>query len=145
MKLENVKVKWCFHDKVNKFGKYNVTAILSDEQAAELEAQGLDVKTDDDGNKIYSFVKAERTVKGKANSMPFFERYLDADGKKVEFEGLIPDGTHCDIDYKTYEWSVNGKSGTKAWFFEAKLLDDIMPGGALEYEKREAVVDDSPF
>lgn len=137
--LHNVEVKWVYADKVDDFGKLNVTVVLSDEQAAEMEALGLKVK-EKDGRKEFSFRKNPETRKGDPNTMPFFDRFGD------EFDGHIPNGTRCDVSYRTFEWAFAGKKGIGAFFEEAKLLDDLMPGtSGLVYDKRPVMADDSPF
>lgn len=139
MKLSNVEVKWVYHQNENKFGKHNITVILDDKQAAEMQAAGLSVKTDDEGVKFYNFTQSPVTRKGKKNPIPVFDRFGE------EFDGIVPNGTRADIAYIAKPWSVSGNSGVKGYIRGVKLLDDVM-GNELEFDEPHVeATDDSPF
>jgi len=139
MLLENVEVMFVNRDKPDNFGKIGFAAVVSEEQAAELESHGLTVKKLEDGKLIHRFNKNPVSKKGEKNTIDFYDRYGE------EFEGHIPNGTHCDVSFRTFEWSAAGRSGVASWFIGAKILDDLMDSTGLSFDKEPVVTDDSPF
>jgi len=125
--IKNVETRWVNHTEADSYGNLTLTAILDSEQELDMVDAGLPIKTKD-GECFYKFSYPPQTKGGKAVTIDVRDRF----GKL--FEGRVPNGTRMDIDYYTYQWEFNGRTGVKGRIKEAKILGDVISDSALEYD-----------
>lgn len=115
------KVKWASVDKPNtKFEPvWTVDVILDEKLKKKVEAAGLKVKEDKDGDYI---LKIKRKVTGKKGPIDPPE-VTDADGNP--FTKLIGNGSECKVYFTIYEWASFGTSGNGAWLNRVEVLNHI--------------------
>ena len=127
--VNNVELRWVNHNKPDAYGKLTLDMFLSGDQELDLVDQGLTVKTDD-GRAFYRFSYAPTTQEGKEVIIPIYNRYGEA------YTGNVPNGVLADVEYYSYQWEFNGKTGTKARVVGVKLLEDVNNSN-LSFDKRD--------
>ena len=132
MVLENVTLRWVNHIKPDAYDKLTMDIFIDGDQQLLMKEAGLTLKSDDDGV-YYRFSYAPITKAGDAITIPVKDRF----GK--DFLGKIPNGTTADVEFYTYEWSFQNKTGTKARVSDTKLLGDVVPISGLTYDAPEEV------
>lgn len=125
--LRDVTTKWVRHTTPDAYGKLTITVILNSEQELDLVDMGLPIKTKD-GECYYTFSCNPVNQKGEEVIIPVYDRYGQP------FKGKVPNGTKMDIDFYTYQWEFSGKSGVKGRIGGAKVLGDVQPDTALEFD-----------
>ena len=156
--LNNVECRWASVIEPNTTYEpvWEIEAVLTDEQAAQLADQGLAIKTKD-GEKTYRFKKK---VGGKRKDGTDYTNDAPrvVDGNKQPFEELIGNGSIVNIAYSLREWSMMGNSGIKGDLKAVQVVEHVpyAGGGSDEFEEiggtavKEAVSvddedDDAPF
>ena len=130
MVLQNVTLRWVNHLKPDAYDKLTMDIFLDGDQQLAMQGAGLTLKNDEDGV-YYRFSYAPTTKDGNPVTIPIKDRF------GVDFTGKIPNGTTADVDFYTYEWTFQGKTGTKARVSDTKLLGDVIPVSALSYDTPE--------
>jgi hypothetical protein len=102
--------------------KWTINVVLSEEDAKDFASRGHTVKESDDG----SFVVIKRKCEGNngPNNQP---RLLDINGNDVNV--LIGNGSKVKVQYREYDWEMNGKSG-KGLDLQAVKILDLVPYSA---------------
>lgn len=128
--LKNVKV--LFSNVVNEddfSGKYQIVVKLTEEQAADAEAQGVKVKT----KEYQGDTQHQATFKTK-----YRPRVVGTDPKKdYDLEGSeIGRGSTVSVQYKERPWSAMGNSGVSQDLVAVQILDFAAPN-SVEFEEEE--------
>jgi len=128
--LKNVECKWaCIQEPNTKFEPtWEIEALLSSQQAAELAALGFKLKEDDKGTPTYRF---KRKVGGKKKGGGEFKREQPkvVDASKKPFEGLIGNGSVVNIQYKVMNTEFMGQAFVKGDLCAVQVLKLVSYGG----------------
>lgn len=138
--LNRVECRWASVTEPNTTytPRWEIEAVLSDEQAAAFVDQGVKVKEDDDGNKVVRF---KRTVSGTRKDGSTYHNTPPkvVDGNKKPFpEGtLIGNGSIVNIAYDLKEWNVAGNSGVKLDLKAVQVLElvEFSKGAVDEFDE----------
>lgn len=137
--LKNVEVRWCHIQQPDtQFDPmWHVEVVLSKEQAADLLAEskkhhdkGINIKNKD-GELIYTFSrKTERADGSGPNKQPACKTTQPdpVTGKPMDFDGLIGNGSICNINYSLFKWDNKYGSGVKADFKGIQVVDLVEYG-----------------
>lgn len=125
------KVKWASLQQPNTTFEpvYSVDVVLDKEKAVQLKKEGLPVKKNDDGEFI---LKAKRKAKRKDGSDNTKPRVVD--GNKNPVSDLIGNGSLCNVQYQTFDWSYAGKSGIGVDLIAVQVLELVPYSGGVEDE-----------
>lgn len=130
--INNVKCRWASvqepNTKWDPLGVYEIEAVLTNEQAAQLVSQGLAVK-EQDGEKTYRFKsKAGGTRKDGTTFKRDAPRVVD--GNKQEFTDLIGNDSVVNIAYNIREWTMMGNSGVKGDLVAVQVVKHVPFAGS---------------
>ena len=118
------KVKWCSVLSPNTTFEpvWCVDVIVDDaDTESELKAAGLKVKKDKDGDKVIKFSRKTTKADGTPNKQPA----CVSKNPKVPFTELIGNGSVCNVQYSTYDWTNKFGSGVGADFKGIQVLEHI--------------------
>lgn len=127
------KCKWASVIKPNtKFDpKWSIDVIIEDKEVANrLEAAGLKVKKDKDGDLILNIKRKTVTKKGDAVKPPIV---VDNDGERWDSDILIGNGSIVTVDFTVYEYESFGNTGYGNW------LNKVTVNELVEYSSKGKV------
>lgn len=128
------KVEWAkVHKPDTKFKPvYEITVVLTKEQARQLKDAGLKADFGEDGNYRVRFRKSAEDKDGNKIVGP---RVVDRNNKP--FNEPIGNGSTCVVQYYTKDWTFKGRNGTKGILQAVKILD-LIPYKSKSDEEFEA-------
>jgi len=134
MLLKNVKVRWASVTEPNtKFEPcWEVEAILSSEQAAELADKQLTIKKDDEGNPIHRF---KRKCQGTKRDGGKFDKVAPRvfNAAKGDWDGgLIGNGSVCNIQYDIISPTFMNQTFIKSDLVGIQVLEHVSFGEAVD-------------
>ena len=122
--LKEVRCRWAsiIEPNTKYTPRWEIEAILSEEQAAYFVNEGVDVKKDDEGNPTIRF---KRNVSGQRKDNSTYEntppKVVDAQNQPLD--KLVGNGSLVNIAYDLKKWNVAGNSGTKAELKAVQVLE----------------------
>jgi len=128
--LKSVKVNWAkVQQPEDAFGKmlYSLDVVdLNDNQVAQLEKVGIKPK-EKDGSLVLKCTKNAVNKEGKPMPKP-----VVLDGLKKPFEGIIGNGSICNVAIDPFKWEFAGKTGVKPTLVAVQVLELVEYGGKPE-------------
>lgn len=121
-------------------GKYELTITLTEEQAADAEANGLSIQRSEYNGQ--SQVKAKLKTKFPLNSSNFVGKVAtrDANGKPTSWHPFtddlnatreIPRGSTVSVVYTTKPYEMMGKSGVSNYLLAVQVIEE---NSAIEFD-----------
>lgn len=139
MLLKNVRCEWASVIEPNtRFEpQWEIVALLDDQQAAELAAEGLKIKVKDDGQKTYRF---KRKTQGRKKTGETYDKKAPrvVDASRDPFSELIGNGSLVNIQYAVTEWPMHGQMVISADLEGVQVIEHVpfkKAGGSInEFE-----------
>jgi len=118
--------------------QYCIDVIVSDTQKAKLEAAGLKVKKDKDGDNTVKIRRKVNSKEGKVHDAP---EVVDQDG--TAFTKLIGNGSLVKVSFSIYDWEAFGSAGKNAWLNKVVVLEHVAYEGGddLNFDDDDAPVE----
>lgn len=130
MILKNCKVKWAKLIKPDEMsGKWSINLYMTAEQLEEVQANGIEPKTDKEGVPFIYAARKPKSAKGAEISPP---RVVDAN--RQPFKGMIGNGSVCNVIVSFYDWTFNKQTGKGVWLEAVQVIDLKEHAGGEDFD-----------
>lgn len=118
MFFKNVKVNWAIVQDSDENGNWRLDAFPNAEEIKELEGYGVPIKKDESSGA--PFVNCKR--KNKSNAGKIIMPPVVVDASNAPYEGLIGNGSICNVAVSIYDWEYMGKKGSACWLTAVQVV-----------------------